>query len=90
MKALALALTAAVAMPAAAQGQAPAQSASAAGQKAKDPNRIICEREEVLGSRLASKKVCLTAQQWQERRREHRETLEQFQRMNTSSGKPAG
>lgn len=46
----------------------------------KDPNRIICEKQEVLGSRVATKKVCLTAAQWAERRREDREAIEKGQK----------
>ena len=45
-----------------------------------DPNRIICEREEVIGSRLGGRRVCLTALQWEEKRREHRESTERVQR----------
>ena len=44
-----------------------------------DPNRIICEKQEVIGSRVATKKVCLTAAQWEERRREDREALDKAQ-----------
>jgi invasion protein IalB len=67
-------------------GAAPvaAQSSSstppAPNSKAKDPNRVICERVEEVGSRLASKRVCLTAQQWEEQRRLDRDTLEENQR----------
>jgi hypothetical protein len=50
------------------------------GAESKDPNRIICEKQEVAGSRVATKKVCLTAAQWEERRREDREAVEKGQR----------
>jgi len=46
----------------------------------KDPNRVICEKQEVLGSRVATKKVCLTAAQWEERKREDREAIEKGQK----------
>lgn len=46
----------------------------------KDPNRIICERQQEVGSRLASKRVCMTAQQWQEQRQRDREGVEENQR----------
>lgn len=46
----------------------------------KDPNRIICEKQEVLGSRVATKKVCMTAAQWEERRREDRDAIDKGQR----------
>jgi len=53
----------ALAAPAAAQ-TAPADPATtpAAVAKLKNPNRMICEREEEIGSRLGGKKICKTAQ----------------------------
>jgi invasion protein IalB len=63
--------------PALAQTQASNQPASAA--KDKDPNRIICQRVEETGSRVAAKRVCMTAQQWEEKRRGDREYLEDAQ-----------
>lgn len=48
--------------------------------KGKDPNRIICEKVEDTGSRLSTSRICLTAQQWEEKRRTERENLEQVQR----------
>jgi len=53
-------------------------------------NKLICEKEEAVGSRVSARKVCLTKSQWDERRREHRETLEKFQQQNTSTGTPSG
>ena len=41
---------------------------------------MICEREDTTGTRLGARKVCLTAAQWQEKRREHREELERAQK----------
>lgn len=45
-----------------------AQGASAAGRaKAKyDPNKVICESRDVIGSRLQRVRVCHTAQEWEE------------------------
>lgn len=48
--------------------------------KSKDPNRIVCERQDTTGTRLGARKVCLTASQWAEKRREHREELERAQK----------
>ena len=59
-----------------------AQTAAAEDQKKttnKDPNRIICEKQEVVGSRVATKRVCMTAAEWEVRRREDREALEKGQ-----------
>jgi hypothetical protein len=56
-------------------------AAAAEEQKpaAKDPNRIVCEKQEVVGSRLATKRVCMTAAEWEIRRREDREALDKAQ-----------
>jgi hypothetical protein len=87
-----LALAALVATPATAQitfgdSAQPAQSTNAKG---KDPNKIICERQEEMGSRLGGKKVCKTAAEWQEERAAQRRVLEDTQRQATSTGAPAG
>lgn len=63
--------------PVLAQAQANGQPAPAS--KDKDPNRIICQKIEETGSRVASKKVCMSAQQWEEKRRGDREYLEDAQ-----------
>jgi hypothetical protein len=46
---------------------------------AKDPNRIICEKQEVVGSRLATKRVCMTAAEWADRRRDDRDAINKAQ-----------
>lgn len=63
--------------PAFAQTQANGQSGQ--GAKPKDPNRIICEKIQDTGSRVAASKVCLTAQQWEEKRRADRSYVEDAQ-----------
>jgi hypothetical protein len=50
----------------------------------KDPNRIICEKQEVVGSRLATKRVCMTAAEWADRRREDRQAIDKAQINRTS------
>jgi hypothetical protein len=67
--------------------QAPAPPAV---DKSKDPNRIICIREEVLGSRLGGYKACKTAAEWKEQQQQHREQAEDWQRRLTWQGKPDG
>jgi hypothetical protein len=59
-------------------GQAPAESQQ---QQAKtlDPNQVVCEKIEVVGSRVAVKRVCMTRSQWAERRLQDRQDLEQAQ-----------
>ncbi len=45
----------------------------------KDPNKIICEKQEVLGSRLAVKRVCMTRAEWADQRRVDRQNIERQQ-----------
>jgi predicted secreted protein len=65
-------LAVALAAPAAAD---PGSSA----RKAKDPNEMICEKQQVLGSRLAAKKVCMTRAQWEEQRRADQQLISKSQ-----------
>lgn len=44
-----------------------------------DPDRMICKTEEQIGSRLAKKKVCMTAAQWKEQRRLSRMEIDRTQ-----------
>lgn len=53
--------------------------------KSQDPNKVICERAETTGTRLGAKRVCMTAAQWAEQRREQREDLERVQRIVNQS-----
>jgi hypothetical protein len=58
--------------------------------KGHDPNMVVCEVDETTGTRLGATKVCKTVLEWEQMRAEHRETVEQVQRMNTSVGCPDG
>lgn len=84
----AVALT--LAVPATAQTPPPADGAPAATQKLKDPDRIICERQEEIGSRLGGKKICKTAREWQDWRQQNRDQLQDWQQRLTQTGKGAG
>lgn len=68
------------AVPALAQAQSDQRSKPAKN----DPNRVICEKVEQIGSRLATKRICMTAAQWAEKRRMDREDLESSQHRHTS------
>jgi hypothetical protein len=68
----------AVAVPAVAQTTIQPQPVQTATAKS-DVNKLVCKKEEQIGSRLAVKKVCLTVQQWQERATEDRQQLERVQ-----------
>ena len=45
-----------------------------------DPNERICEKVEIIGSRLASKRICATRAEWADRKRQDREALEAAQK----------
>ena len=45
----------------------------------KDPNEIVCERQKVPGSRLATAKVCKTRGEWADLRNQDRMELERAQ-----------
>lgn len=75
---------------AAAQGQS-AQPATPAVDSKGDASEVICERQSVVGSRLAHRKVCMTRSQWQNTRREDRQTIEKIQTERGIIGpEPAG
>ena len=45
----------------------------------KDPNEIVCEKVPIIGSRLDTKRVCMSRAKWLEQRRTDRETLDRAQ-----------
>jgi hypothetical protein len=47
--------------------------------KSLDPNEVICERQEVLGSRLATKRICMTRSQWADLKSQDRQEIERAQ-----------
>lgn len=58
--------------------------------KGKDPNRMICEKVEEIGTRLGGRKVCRTSAEWDAARRAAKGQVDDWQRNLTSPGKPAG
>ncbi len=44
-----------------------------------DPNQVVCEKQDVLGSRLQSRRVCMTRAQWAEKRQLDRQNIERNQ-----------
>lgn len=57
----------------------PAESSAAGGVANDDSNRIVCKKQEQIGSRLGAKKRCLTEREWQARQQEDRDQLEKGQ-----------
>jgi hypothetical protein len=53
-----------------------------------DVNKIICKKQQEIGSRLGAKKVCLTKKEWQDRADIDREDVERVQQ-NTGT-RPSG
>lgn len=56
--------------------QAPPNSTA---KPARDPNEVVCEKQEILGSRVATKKVCLTRAQWADLKIQDRQEIEKVQ-----------
>lgn len=44
-----------------------------------DLDKIVCEKQEKTGSRLAARKICLTVAQWLEFRRDEQDQLQHLQ-----------
>lgn len=61
---------------------APQQQANAAAPKAK--TRVICRDEGEIGSRVASRRICLTEDQWRLRQQEDRDNIAERQRRTPS------
>jgi invasion protein IalB len=82
LSALALALP----LSAPALAQAASQQQQPNAKKAPDPNQVVCEKQQEIGSRLATDRVCMTRAQWAEQKRNDRDAIEKAQRergMNT-------
>ncbi len=80
MMRLVIAALLAAALGSAAAAQTSIQSSNPAPKKSSDPNRKICERVEKTGSRLGAVTVCMTAQQWEDQRLDHRNDVERAQK----------
>lgn len=76
---------------------APAPLLAEETQSTKDPNERICEKQTVVGSRLATRRVCATRAEWEEKRRLDKDAVDSAQRapngpcqtINTHTGAPA-
>ncbi|HMG46584.1 MAG TPA: hypothetical protein VK614_03890 [Allosphingosinicella sp.] len=44
-----------------------------------DPNEMVCQRVQMLGSRLNAARMCMTRQQWDQRRQADRRDAERAQ-----------
>ena len=55
-------------------------------KKVRDPNEVICERQEEIGSRLGGTKVCKTRAEWAEERRLSRQDIDKVQTQRGTAG----
>lgn len=62
-----------------AQQTEPTQNSAAAVAKPADPNEVICEKQGETGSRLATKRVCMTRGQWADLKSQDRQETERVQ-----------
>lgn len=82
------------AAPVAAQTQAPAPAPSitfddqGAPAGDKESKRVICQTQKQIGSRLNSKKICMTASQWKEHEQQVRNQLDQMHSQTQNAGGP--
>jgi hypothetical protein len=65
--------------PAMAEPRPATPPASQSAKPAPDPNQIVCERQAVIGSRLATERVCHTRAQWADLRIQDRQAIEHVQ-----------
>jgi hypothetical protein len=68
-----------VAAPVAAQTPPAATQPPPTNAKKSDADKLVCQRQDEIGSRLNAKKVCMTVKEWQEFRSQSRENLERWQ-----------
>ena len=80
-----LAIASAFVMAAPVVGQTPAKPA-AQGQPADPMSEIVCQKQEVVGSRLATRRVCQTRQQWLEQQSSDRRDIEKSQIPSAKNG----
>ena len=53
--------------------------ATTTAKKAPDPNQVVCEKQSLPGSRLATARVCHTRAEWADLRHQDRQDLEKVQ-----------
>jgi len=51
-----------------------------------NPNEIVCQKQQVLGSRLQSKRVCMTRAEWADLQSQDRQDLEHKQTQRYMKG----
>jgi hypothetical protein len=59
--------------------ETPRPASPPASPKALDPNEVICEKQEVIGSRLQKQRVCMTRAKWADLKLQDRQNVERVQ-----------
>jgi len=67
------------AVAASAQGAAPATPAQGQAKSADPMSEVVCQKQGIVGSRLATRRICMTRQQWLEQRSADRQDTEKAQ-----------
>ena len=75
----AIAFAAGLSAPVMAQSQSNAPAASQPQSGALNPNEMICQKQEVTGSRLGVKRVCKTRAEWADFQLQERQQIEKVQ-----------
>lgn len=76
-----------IAAPAIAQAPAAAPAQTQTTAKKDDPNEKICVKEEITGSRLGAKRICMTRAEWADRKLQDQQELTRVQtQRGTSNG----
>lgn len=82
----AIALTIGATTPGMAQAQSNAPAANQP-QSGPNPNEVICQKQEITGSRLGSKRVCKTRAEWADANLQDRQEVSRVQTGRGNSGK---
>ena len=73
-------------MSASAMADTPPATSPGAHQKAQDPNEVVCEKQQVVGSRLQTRRVCRTRAEWADLRLQDRQDIDRAQTMQGMRG----
>ena len=76
---IAAALLTGIAVPAVAQSPAAQTETKTTAEAAENSDEIVCQKQEITGSRLGVKRICMTRSQWADRRLQDRQELERVQ-----------
>lgn len=65
---------------------APAQPPAQTTQSTVDMNEVVCQKQEVIGSRLAVKRICKTRAEWADSKMQDRQEIERVQTQRGMKG----